>query len=210
MLLLTVFLVLFVSGEPSTEREWVLLKKHDDFTVYYRNMENSKLQELKILAHTRSSMMEVLAALETVEKHKQWVYGTNESYILTKRNYHDFDYYVSIDMPFPIKDRDIVINYQRELGDGPHEVHTYSKAVSNVKDLREGYVRIERFNSHYHILETEDGLTQIEYTVSADPGGILPAWLVNLLKAHGPTRTINTLLNQLESGIYKDIQFEGL
>jgi len=209
MLLLTILIALFSLADLSHEREWVLLKEHENFTVYYRNIENSKLQELKILAQTPASPEEVLAALETVEKHKEWVYGTKESYILKKKNYSDFDYYVSIDMPFPVKDRDIVINYQRKQGERPNEIHTYSKAVSNIKDLREGYVRIERFSSHYHIWENEDGLTYIEYTVSADPGGILPAWLVNLLKAHGPTRTINTLLNQLEAGIYRDIEVGG-
>lgn len=203
--ILTIFTHLIGTGD-----EWTLLREHENFTVYYREIEGSKFQQLRIKAKTQASVKEVVAALEDIDFHKYWVYATQESYMLKKRSASDFDYYVSVDMPFPIKDRDIVIRYKRESDAASGVVHTYSVAREGIKDPREDFVRIKSFKSDYYIRPLAGGQTEIEYTVSADPGGSLPAWLVNLLKARGPTRTISTLLKHLEEGRYEERAVEGL
>ena len=41
--------------------------------------------------------------------------------------------------------------------------------------------------------ENDEGITEVVYVLRSDPGGAIPAWMVNLALEAGPTNTINGL-----------------
>ena len=201
-----IFLILF---SFVLSDDWKLVKKNEQFKVFVRKPDGNAYEQIKIIAQTTASMSEVVAALEDVDHHKDWVYATGESYILETRSYDDFDYYVTVKMPFPIKDRDLTIHLRREVHPSGI-VKILSKSKTNIKDHVDGKVRISDFESHYILSPMDDGLIEIEYFLNVDPAGTLPAWVVNLVTTKGPTETMNSLLELLDSGHYKDAFVEGL
>ena len=50
----------------------------------------------------------------------------------------------------------------------------------------------------------------MEYYMKVNPGGLLPAWLVNLAVTKGPMDTMESLFELVESGYYENAIVHGL
>ncbi len=207
LLIFTLF-TLFVGS--STSDDWKLVKDKEDFKVYIRKPEGGNFEQIKIIALTSSPMNAIVAALEDVDKHKDWVYATGESYVIERRTQADFDYYVTVEMPFPVKNRDLTIKYSRTYDPSSGVVLIESTGISGLKDEVKNYVRIKEFYSTYTLTPQENGKIEIEYFLNANPGGSLPAWVVNLVTTKGPTETMRSLLDLLETGEYDNRVVSGL
>ena len=62
-------------------------------------------------------------------------------------------------------------------------------------------VRIPTYRSVYVLRKLQKSVS-VEYTLKLDPGGILPAWAVNLAAVKGPVKTMEALEELLQSGQY--------
>ncbi|MGZ3767902.1 MAG: START domain-containing protein, partial [Mucilaginibacter sp.] len=45
---------------------------------------------------------------------------------------------------------------------------------------------------------------KVEYTIHVDPGGYLPAWLVNMFATEGPLQIFRNLKTELQKPVYKN------
>jgi hypothetical protein len=46
--------------------------------------------------------------------------------------------------------------------------------------------------------------------MAADPGGKLPAWIVNMFTVKGPVATMESMVELIDSDYYKGKQVEGI
>ncbi len=202
--------LIFFTGISVVSDEWKLLKETDGIKVYTRKLDESKYEQIKLIFNVKAPLSEIVYALEDVKHHKDWVYATEESYIIHKRTPDDFDYYITMKMPFPVKDRDLVVYYKRHQNKATKTVTMISTSKPDVKKLRDGYVRIMDFKSKYTLRMLKNGFVEIEYFLDADPGGSVPAWLVNLVTTKGPIVTMKTLTKDLENGKYKGLKAKDI
>lgn len=195
-----------VSGQSA----WDIVKQKDDITVYTRKSENSKYKEVKINMKISCTMNELVAALEDVDAHKDWVPYTIDSKMVKKDSESKFYYYVSSDFPFPAKDRDVVIYYEREQQADSKIVITRSEAAPEVLAKDEDFVRVPFFSSTYVLTPLDDGMIDIEYLLKVSPGGKIPAWIINLGVTKGPIKTMESLIDLIDSGKYANYEIEGI
>lgn len=209
-----VILYLFISvllgfSESTNQSEWLLLKASDNLKVYTRSTVESKFKEVKIQGKIKCTMSEIVAVLEDIDAQKDWVMRTLDVDLLETRTPGDFSYYIRTDMPFPVKDRELIVDHKRtEVSD--NEVRIELLTSEYQLNPNEEYVRIPYYSSTYLLKELEDGWIDIQYQVILDPGGILPAWLYNLAVAKGPISSFEGLYNIIHSGAYQNTQVEGL
>lgn len=197
-----------LSGQ--SEEPWDLIKEKENLVVYGRKLHDSKFKEIKVEGRIRSTLSELVLALEDVKAQEEWVMRTIEAKIIDHSETGSFHFYLSTDMPFPIKDRDLVVFYQRKQDPVTKIVKTISYATPDKVERKSGFLRIPRFDSQYTLTPKEDGWIEIEYVMGVDPGGALPAWLVNLAASLGPVSTMNSLYNIINSGRYKGLKAEGI
>lgn len=190
--------------------EWDIVKQTDDITVFTRKSDNSKYKEVKITMTIKCSMNELVAALEDVDAHKDWVPYTIDSKMVKKDSDSEFYYYVSSDFPFPAKDRDVVIFYEREQAKDSKVVITRSEAAPEVLPEADGFVRVPLFSSTYVLTPLEDGIIDIEYLLKVSPGGKIPAWIINLGVTKGPIKTMESLVDLISSGKYANHNVAGI
>ncbi len=192
------------------QSEWKLVKEKGSTMVYTKKSDNSKLKEVKITARFQSSMNELVAALEDVDTHKDWVPYTIDSYMVDKLNEDKFYYYVSSDFPFPAKDRDVVILYEREQNPDTKVVITTSEAAPDYIDAFKEFIRVPVFSSTYILTPKTNGFIDIDYQVKVSPGGSIPAWIINLGITKGPIKTMESLATLLDSGKYRNVDVAGI
>jgi hypothetical protein len=109
-------------------------------------------------------------------------------------NEKSLQYYAVVDFPWPFDDREMYIISHYEISADEKLITTNSKAVPR-KDIeeREDHVRITDMELGWTLTENDNKETEIIYIMRSDPGGVIPAWIVNLALEAGPTNTMNGL-----------------
>jgi len=123
----------------------------------------------------------------------QWVYKCTEGKLLEKVNPHEFYYYAVSNMPYPIKDRDMVMHC-KQWKDASGVIYSSSTAVPTFIPATKDRIRIPYFKSEWKITPLSEDRILVDYTAITNPGGSLPAWIVNLAVTTGPLKTIQQLI----------------
>ena len=75
-------------------------------------------------------------------------------------------------------------------------------------DSNKNIVRIPQSYSKWYIQPLQKGQVQIEYILQVDPGGMVPAWLINLFAARGPFESFKNLRKQVKKDIYNRVKID--
>jgi len=196
-------------SEATYPSDWKLIKAVDNLEVFTRSTVESKFKEVKINGKIKCTMSEIVAALEDIDAQKQWVMRTLDVELIEERAQGDFSYYITTDMPFPIKDRELVVDHKRTQ-DQKGQVVIKSLTSKHQLTPHAEFVRIPYYSSIYSLQEMQDGWIKIQYEVKLDPGGILPAWVYNLAVTKGPFSSFQELYDLIGTGVYKNAVIKGL
>jgi len=193
-------IIFLIALGNTQEINWKHKKTKHGIAVYTYLPEGDKLKQLKIVMDIETDMSTLLAAIEDVDAQTEWIYKCKTSKILEQTSEVEFIYYIDSDFPMPASDRDIIVYYKREPADENGVIRTFSKAVPYDYPIPKKFVRITDFESKYILTPLKESKIQIEYYMKVDPGGILPAWLINLAADAGPIKTMKKLKEMIAEG----------
>jgi hypothetical protein len=77
-------------------------------------------------------------------------------------------------------------------------------AVAGFVPVKEDIVRIATSKGEWVITPIAKGKIKVLYTLLVDPGGNIPAWLINMLAAQGPMDSFQGLKQQLKKPEYQE------
>lgn len=181
---------------------WKLLLSRNEIRVYRKLPPRKGIYEFRAKGTLLASVPRVMSLIQNVYFMKDWVRGVDTSKLLY-RNFNHESYhiplekmytlmYARIKMRWPLKDRDFVLKA------------TASKIPDGVViHLRPGY--FPRVPKHPNTIRMKDikitvilkqlgpKKTLIDYRIYANPGGMIPAFLVNLLIPSESYETIRGL-----------------
>lgn len=180
------FLSLRIYAQEST---WRFVKETQGIKVYYREIPNKNINEVKIMTSFETNLSTIVEALTDVETYPSWVYKAISSKTIKRFSPNEMIYYNKLDFPWPLNDRDIAIHTKLIQNQQSKEVISVSFAESASIPKYTKYVRIEEFNSRW-VFKPKNGIIEGEYVFRSNPGGNIPTWLVNLSLDEGPTKTI--------------------
>ena len=181
------------------QENWELKKNENGISVYTRKLDNEKYKEIKVLCQFNASAAQLIKTLQNVNHHKDWVYNTKTSYLISKKNKDTLYYYSETALPWPINNRDLVI--QLTFAEDVANKVLKIQALSMPKMLpdKPNVVRVPYSLGLWNVITKPNNQLKIEYTFSVNPGGTLPAWLVNFTATAGPYSTFKKLKELLES-----------
>jgi len=102
------------------------------------------------------------------------------------------------DLPWPVWDRDYVMQREVILRPEAHEVIVRYLSVEDERfPVVESTVRATVDHTLWTLREDASGGTQVELEVLTDPGGAMPIWLVNRIQRKWPRSTLEALEQRL-------------
>lgn len=154
--------------------------------VYTKANPQSAFDLLKAECEINVELEKVLNLVFDVSQHTSWVYNAIKSVPIKKNSPYDLVYYGETYAPWPVSNRDLVIHI-KAVTDSLTGICTI-KAVSVPKQKPEvkGKIRVPRSVAEWKLVPQKNNTTHITYTLDIDPGGSLPAWLVNFASIEGP------------------------
>lgn len=188
--LFVIFSICISSSVVWAQNDWVLKKEKDGIQVYFRNFEGSKIRELKIELEVHHSFNGVIDALNDVEACPDWVYACGLVDILEQKSNAEMLYYTVIDFPWPLQDRDAYITTNNEYTSTTFT--STSHGIVDYKPATNKLVRLPEIDIEWYVEKRANGIVFIRYTLHSDPGGIIPAWAINLALDKGPIQSMKS------------------
>ena len=185
------FLIPFSSLLAQT---WNLVKESDGIKLSTRNEPNSTLKSFRGEAVFHASTDKVFHLLGNPKNTDWWDKSISHIRLLGYEEDKFFQYYIVYDMPWPLTDRDMVVDTRITTNSATGERIVQAKPlVSAAVPEKEGIVRIRNYWQKWTIQPLDKGNLRVTLEGYIDPGGSVPAWFYNLVITETPLRAIRSL-----------------
>jgi len=193
LLIVSTFFFLLTNHVAYTQTEWKLEKSSKGINVYTREISETSIKEFKAETVVGANIDELIDALKQVEHHPEWM--SNVSHTIVLNDTPEVLQY-NMNLPFPFKDRYVVMNSEAEAGVGTYRINMENSdhPPIDVGDM----VGIEYIKGYWLFTELDDHTTSVIYQFVSDPGGNMPNWLVNTFIVKNPHETLSNLRDRLE------------
>jgi len=204
-LFLTGCILFFTGFSSAAQTDWELKAEKEGIQVYTKQMDSSPLKTIKAVFTISTSLAGLTAVLMDINSSMDWVYATKKIALLKKISPAELVYYSEIEIPWPVSNRDFIVDLIVSQDEKTKVVTVAGRSKPGYLPVYKNIVRIRQSYSKWLITPLQNGLVKIEYLLEVDPGGSVPAWLINLFAAKGPFETCKKLREQVRKPAYSHI-----
>lgn len=192
----SVFLLLsaFSYDDPAN---WTLKKDENGIKVYTRYPPGSNLKQVRVVNTVKSSLSAIVSLLLDTKNYPGWIYACSEAQTLKIINDREQYQYTVTNVPWPVSDRDVAAHFKVEQDSSTRIVSVNSTGIPDYIPDKEGRVRVQHFQSNYKLTPLDSGMVKVEFELYVDPGGSVPAWLINSNIVLAPYNTTVAMITQL-------------
>ncbi|WP_144822703.1 START domain-containing protein [Marinobacter piscensis] len=186
-----------IAAQPQTlpaedSDAWELREEAGNIRVYTMDRDGSSFQAFKAEALLDAPINAVVAVMNNPKSCIEWLLNCTESYAVGKSSFHDRYVYSVNNMPWPVTDRDYVLNIHTTGNKATGEVVVNMSAAPDMQANRSNRVRVEQSDTRYRFIPEGD-TTRMVWLQHTDPNGTLPGWLVNSLLIDIPLESTKKL-----------------
>ncbi len=188
---------------------WILKKSEKGINVYSRKTANSAFKEVKSVVYIKTSLSSIVTLIYDWENYPNWVYKCGAS-VKLKIAKDTIVHYQTVIVPWPFENRDFISTTffsQDKLTDIVTITSICSpKFIPEVKS----HQRIKELKAEWTLVPLKEGNVQITYQLFVDPGGSIPAALVNFAAVTGPYETMVNFKEWVLKKKYQEARVEGI
>jgi len=177
----------------SAQTEWKRVAARDGIKVYAKSVPDTKVRAMKAECALDASVEEVVALLLDVRAAERWVCHTKSCRLIKKISETELFYHTEVSLPWPLDNRDFVTHLKVIRHENSDVVTVDAPAVPGIVPARDGIVRINTSVNRWVIHPLQRGKVWVEYTLQVDPGGHIPAHVVNMFACRAPIETFQNM-----------------
>jgi hypothetical protein len=183
---------------PRPDDGWVQVGVQEGITVSRKRVPGDPMFAYKGEGVLNAPIGKLIAVSRDTARQPEWVNRMVAARILREITPFDRIIYIKIHSPWPVKDRDFVLESKlvvdRARKTAVFDVHSVQDPLGPADAC---CVRAEMRSNHIEMKAVDAERTSISAEAHVDPKGALPAWLVNLVQKTAPHKTIQGLLRQV-------------
>ena len=209
-LLVCSFLICTASLAAEKTSAWHLEKDKDQIQVYTRDVAGKPLKELRVVSHFNVNAHTFLAFISDISAQPHYLYNCLASKLLKSNSEREHIYYQQTGLPWPCSNRDGI--YRQIVQPDLKNNVIYIKIESLCKYLpeKDGFVRVPTLVASWKLNILPDNTLLAEYQISLDPGGLVPAWLVNLFIDKAPYESFVKMKKMMHDKKYQNVIYPFL
>ncbi|EGG98959.1 hypothetical protein imdm_1685 [gamma proteobacterium IMCC2047] len=202
-----VCLGLMLSGlalTASADSNWQLRKDKEGIQVYTRSIEGSPYDAVKAITRVENlSLTSLVALLDDVEACDDWADRCVESTVFKRVSDTEAYVYTHNDLPFPVKDRDVLTHVVWTQNPDTREVVMSSRATTGLMDKVKGRLRLTDATTRWRFRPLPSGKIEVSNESHINPGSSLPGWVTNMLLIETPYETIKSFVAEARKPKYQ-------
>ncbi|WP_391090072.1 START domain-containing protein [Vibrio sp. NH-UV-68] len=206
ILSLFVIFISFASQASSDQTDWHLARDKLGIEVYNRSIEGSDFKEFRSEADINASLTSIIALFLDTSVGTEWVENIDQM-----EEIEHFDPTHSITKtyskaPWPVADREAIVENHISQDDKTLTVTIEQQGLPDYLPHPSDHkvVRIPYLKSRWVLTPIDSATTHLSYQVLTEPGGTLPAWLVNLVSVSQPYNTLLGMQKMLHADKYQN------
>ena len=204
----SVFLCGFnLASEASLEAEWEIQRSEDGIDVYTRPEPASQFEAVRAVMTLNDVRLSSLVALiSDTEACSRLESRCVEAETLDKINQTESVVYRYNNMPFPVRDRDMVLRLKWYQQPDSLNVNVVISNVTGFLPEKKRRVRMPKVNSGWKFVPLPDGSVEVSSEGHIEPGANLPAWLLNQFLVSAPFKTMEAVASMVREPLYRDAE----
>ncbi len=204
MIRLTILLsVILFSVSSFADYPWVLKKEANGIQVYVRDTPGSALKSFKAEVRVSATLTALVALIDDTKIYPQFFHQCKSAKMIKEVGNNESYKYIVTGMPWPVKNRDVVVHSVISQNKQTKQVEIKMKAAPTLMPLQKGRVRIKRMSGRWLLIPEKNGMTKVVYEMTVDPAGNLPKWLVNTMSTDMPFNTLKNLSALIKRPVYQ-------
>lgn len=176
--------LLFELSAVMSQGKWELQRNQNGIEVYTRKAATGNLKELRVLCELDATKAQLISTLQDIADYNAWVFSNKKSVVLKTIDPQRVIYYTQSHLPWPIKDRDLIV--ELSITPNPDGLNVLAKSMPDYLPQKNNYIRVPYSLATWKVTQAPNNKLKVDYTFSVDPGGSIPAWLVNATLSIGP------------------------
>ena len=198
LILIIIYSTLFSTNHPSNSSldNWNVLQG-DDYKIWVGWLYTPSTDWARTISTIPYNIDKVSKMIEDLKNYYQIFDRVKSSDIIKNNIVH-----IRIDMPFPISDRDYIVEYNTNKNDD-----YFSYKFKAVKDttipLNDDCIRLENAAGEWYLKVVDESSTEVIYTWNGELGGDFPEWALNRAWIKQGTEMVEWLTESLEE-LYKE------
>jgi hypothetical protein len=181
--ILWIFVVtIFLSPLPLlSDGPWKVKKNSKGIMVETRTADGYEAEEFRATTTINTPFEKAVEIMKEVPKFVLWMPRLLEAKVVKEESPNSKIIYMAIDMPWPVKDRDMYVQMTEklDLAKGVYErnnvgIDGYPIEPQRIRFKKVSFLWVLKRN------EADKNKTDVLYTSKGDPAGKLPAWIINL------------------------------
>lgn len=204
---LLAFLLLFSETPLFAQPSWELKKDEDNIQVFVKKVEGSSHHAFRGKMTLQTTINTIVAAITDVKSFPSWMPNTIETRVLESKEGKVSIYYLAADAPWPVKDRDGIYQFTYHQEEATEKTTIGVKCLPDYLPEKEGRLRIRKSEGFWLLEPLSSDSVAVTYELYTEPGGSVPAWLVNSSAVNQPFKTLQSLRRRVELGEYQNNTF---
>lgn len=179
---------------------WTQIDEDDGIKIWRLDIPGKDLPGFKGETVIPRSIAHIVAVLRQVEHHTEWMYRCSESSIIQHVSAEHLVIYNRVDVPWPIKDRDVILDTEFHVESaGRLAILTFKDHDPKLRPLPDRVVRMPKLEGSYRLWQLTPTRTKVVYQVEADVGGAVPTWIAARVAKEMPYETLFALRKRVVS-----------
>lgn len=195
--------------DPQTGKgPWELVRSDHGITIHRRTIAGSKLHEFRGVGLIEAPIASVLAVLNDSVHRLEWMKEAVANTRIESPDPYTEIFYSRTGAPWPVADRDVVLRARTTMEPAARVVRIEITSQDHPAwPPQKGIVRMPFLRGHWYLWPEKNGAwTRAEYQIHADPGGMLPDWIINMVSKKIPHDTIAGMQQQVKRRAYPEFE----
>ncbi|OJV12444.1 MAG: lipid-binding protein [Dyadobacter sp. 50-39] len=175
------------------QAEWRCVATRDGIRVYAKTVPDSRIKAMKAECTLDAGSEQVISLLLDVKAAERWVCHTKSCRLVKRISDTELFYHTEVSLPWPLDNRDFVTHLKVVRHENDHLITIEAPAVPGILPPRNGIVRISSSINRWQIRPLPNGKVWVEYMLQVDPGGHIPAHIVNMFASRAPIETFQNM-----------------
>jgi hypothetical protein len=204
----SLLLLLFAAQNSiiSAQETWKLESQKDGITIYSKSSEGSAFKSFKAHMLIKGSVNTFVAILQDIDNMKDWGYSIKSTQLLERKGDTLQIYYAEASAPFPFENRDGVYLNKFRWDTKSKQLNVDIELLPDYIKKKNKLVRVKG-KGFWIVKVLKNDMLDITFSMQVDPGGNIPAWMVNIMVDTTPYTTMTELKKVMGNKKYQSKRY---
>jgi hypothetical protein len=180
-------------------QDWKFIKERDGIKIYTRNDTNNPVKSYRGEVDLKTTMDTMRLIIGNIKSFDWWDESISQIKVLEYVPEQSIKYYLVYHVQWPFSDRDLCVQ-SVVTNDSVTGVRTVmATPLLDVVPEQPDKVRIKNYWQSWTLIPLGNGMIHLTLEGSVDPGGNIPAWLVNMVITDTPLNLIKKVRSKVEA-----------